>query len=384
MFQESHSYPTQGYTEKHLFDMSQAMLSTDAQYAAFDALFASNTDFKLFDKHLDGVPILLYQLRYQSLPEPYKLRLLYDVVKESSNDNVYLLLPRPVIDRMFSYLPNMEYGQMPFKWTRTLTDYAEYHQYLSNPKVTFAHFQIQIINNTAYVAGGNVKVARILQNVSPKKRIMFEYQPSNLYQHGIFGDYKNYRSEAKAFVLIRAVEGPNFDANLTKPDLSYMLVSDDVTYFLGFVEKQGYEKQYTEEHWRQMAVVMRSLPFLERNVGILLSARFFCRPVDLTILKGIENLKYVIVYGEEDYMPQGVQIYMLQHNIRELGRETYSHMPEKLNRMISQKPEVEFATSIKHIPDSGTNWRVAVLGWGGLIIVVCLGVWARRGRRKRR
>lgn len=138
MFDEDHlppGRPNEGYSDDQLRELRRVMENSAASYIALDALYLSKTSKKLMQEHLKDVGVIIYQLERQDLPDLALLRNKYAILSTIvKNGMIELMLDRHVIDRMLSFIPKVDWTQIPSKWQDSIPNPEVFYEHLYNGK----------------------------------------------------------------------------------------------------------------------------------------------------------------------------------------------------------------------------------------------------------
>lgn len=342
------------YTEKQLANMKTAKENTDAQYVALDAFYASNTDINLLKKHLNGFPIMIYQIQGQKPPNILKLRKVYDMLAHTSKNKVFLMLPRKLANRLVSYVPNIDLTQIPsfVSHIGIWSSVDQINKFIADPKKPFGLFTIFADKGEEVVGTAMLNIRRLLETLRPDRRIILRYPEWDIKYHGVYADFGNWiQGDARAYILFIVANGPNHESCdwLTIGNPSEATLRPKCIYFVGFKESVSKdfkaERMYNTKHFTEIAEILNRPIFKGQEVGLYLNAEFLAHRLDLSILKAIKHLKYLIVYSDYDFTIGSYRLWLLQNNIRELGLETILRLPEDVLQRTHEAPVIDHEIS---------------------------------------
>lgn len=362
MFDEHPLKPNQantGYTAEQLGTILDIISDTDVYYVALDALFLSETPRTLLETYMKSLNIIIYQLEGQRLPELGLLRYQFAVLSHVAKDNngVQVLLPRLKVDRMHSYLPNVDWSQRVAPWQDLFVNPVIFHEYLANG-IPLIHMQVRTRNNQHVLndkdssAMLRVTLERALQFITPTRRMLFEFdEPEN---HHLYTPFAWYDRGTKPLLLIRMAKGPNYNGDRLA-DMNAIHIVEGATYVLGFGERRGQRWAYTEEDVAQLVAVMET-KFKGSAVGVFLCAEFLVEQMNVDIFAKLMALpEFQFVYLRvglimSRWNPPLDRLKILKWNVRQLGRETIFHAEFGLQRKFYQWEEINPSNIIKPRP----------------------------------
>lgn len=113
-----------------------------AHFVALDAMYLSGTSYDRLTKYLKNVRVIVYQLEGQQVPDLGVLHDKYAHLTSIARDGrVDVMLKRHLVDRMNSYLPNVDWAQRPAAWQGTFTNPANFYEYMAEGP-TLVHMQV--------------------------------------------------------------------------------------------------------------------------------------------------------------------------------------------------------------------------------------------------
>lgn len=354
-----------GYTEEQLKALVNTIADSEVYYVALDALFLSRTPRKVLETNMRSVRVIIYQLEGQALPElgllRYQHAVLFHVAK--SND-VQLMLSRSTIDRMRSYLPNVDWTQRPAKWQDSFVNPSNFYDYLAEEIPMISMFvrtrgKQHFLNDKDASPVLSVPMDRALQVLSPRRRMIFEFGESLI--HHLFTPESWYNFGAQPFIMLRVAMGPNWKDKTQLVDLAALQTVEGVTYVLGFRETIGPQATYTEEDVIKLVKAVMHFKMKERVLGIALSAEFLAseqKVIQFAHLLARPEFRYLYVRsGQIDpkWKPTAWMVDNLKWNLKELGKETILHTDWELREKIYMWKDIRDPSTTTTTSTKGTG-----------------------------
>lgn len=340
MFNEKGNQSQEGYEKGQLDKISEIInwggeaMQQNFINVAFDSFYLSKTDQNVLGAWCSGlkfnISVILYSLAPQPQPDPVELK---QRIKKllTRTRRFHFLVNDDLRTKIFSSVPFIEWQYHPQDRrvdcrTRTEVGRKQLSKFLENPRA-LRIFSVWDCFGTLSLrsceADEEVPLGSLLMKLRRNERPIFLTFMTPISISII--DFSSYR--IVPFIILQVLVGPNGAASKVDSFDEVYNGKLRARYVLAFVEEEGPEKSYGEQHIRDLVSMLRKPTFLNRDIGIRLSVSFLAAKNLYGIFEPLclqDNYKYLVLEESCDSKVKINNFTNVKFNLHQLcHRSTY-------------------------------------------------------------